>query len=75
MALEKQVIADKIEVVTLNNEDGTTAQAVQVRTTTNIIENGQIISSSYHRHTIGAEDDYSQELPNVQVICNAVFGA
>ena len=69
MALEKQVVADKIEVV----ETGEST-VVQVRTATRIVEDGEVISSSYHRHVISAGDDYSQEPANVQAICNAVFG-
>jgi len=70
MALEKQTIADKIEVV--NTGEST---VVQVRTATRIVEDGEVISSSYHRHVISAGDDYSSEPANVQAICNAVFGA
>jgi hypothetical protein len=70
MALEKQVVADKIEVV----ETGEST-VVQVRTATRIVEDGEVISSSYHRHVISAGDDYSSEPANVQAICNAVFGA
>ena len=70
MALEKQVVADKIEVV----ETGEST-VVQVRTATRVVEDGEVISSSYHRHVISAGDDYSQEPANVQAICNAVFGA
>lgn len=70
MALEKQVIADKIEVVETEN-----GSVVQVRTATRIVEDGEVISSSYHRHVISAGDDYSSEPANVQAICNAVFGA
>ena len=70
MALEKQVVADKIEVV----ETGEST-VVQVRTATRVVEDGEVISSSYHRHVISADDDYSQEPANVQAICNAVFGA
>ena len=70
MALEKQVVADKIEVV-----EGAEGAVVQVRTATRIVEDGEVISSSYHRHVISAGDDYSSEPANVQAICNAVFGA
>ena len=70
MALEKQTIADKIEVV----ETGE-ATVVQVRTATRIVEDGEVISSSYHRKVISAGDDYSSEPDNVKAICNAVFGA
>ena len=70
MSLTKEVTADKIEVVA--TEDGS---VVQVRTATRIVEDGEVISSSYHRHVINSGDDWSSEPSNVQAICNAVFGA
>jgi hypothetical protein len=70
MSLTKEVTADKIEVVA--TEDG---QVVQVRTATRIVEDGAVISQSYHRHVIQSGDDWSSEPSNVQAICNAVFGA
>jgi len=75
MALTKEVIADKVEVISTKDEDGNDKSVVQVRTATRIVEDGEVISSSYHRHVISAGDDYSQEPANVQAICNAVFGA
>lgn len=68
MALEKEVSADKIEVVTTT--EGT---VVQVRTATKVLEDGEVISSSYHRHVINSGDDYSAEPANVQAVCSAVF--
>lgn len=62
--LEKVEIVDRIEVV----ENG----CVQVRTKTAIMENGQQISSSYHRHVVAPGDDYTKEDPRVQGICAAV---
>lgn len=70
MSLTKEVTADKIEVVTSEN-----GSVVQVRTATKIVEDGEVISSSYHRHVINSGDDWSSEPSNVQAICNAVFGA
>ena len=70
MSLTKEVIADKIEVVA--TEDGS---VVQVRTATRIVEDGAVISQSYHRHVINSGDDWSSEPSNVQAICSAVFGA
>ena len=70
MSLTKEVTADKIEVVA--TEDGS---VVQVRTATNVLEDGAVISQSYHRHVINSGDDWSSEPSNVQAICNAVFGA
>jgi hypothetical protein len=63
MALEKQVVVDKIEVVEVG--------VVQVRTATRIVENGNVISTSYHRHTIAPGQDYSNEDDRVKAICAA----
>ena len=68
MSLTKEVVADKIEVVA--TEDG---QVVQVRTATRVLEDGAVISQSYHRHVIQSGYDWSSEPQNVQDICNAVF--
>jgi hypothetical protein len=73
MALTKEVTADKIEVVTGQDEDGNATQVVQVRTATKVLEDGAVISQSYHRHVIQSGDDWSSEPSNVQAICNAVF--
>lgn len=73
MSLTKTVTADKIEVVTGEDENGTSVTSVQVRTTTKIIENSEVISESYHRHVIQSGDDWTSEPQNVQDICNAVF--
>lgn len=64
MALEKQILVDTIEIVESN--------VVQVRTATRIVEDGQIISQSFHRHTVAPGQDYSQEDARVQAICAAV---
>ena len=74
MALTKSVTADKVEVVTGQDEDGNDVTSVQVRTATKVLEDGDVISQSYHRHVIQSGDDWSSEPANVQAICNAVFG-
>ena len=74
MALTKSVTADKIEVVTGQDEDGNATTSVQVRTATRVLEDGAVISQSYHRHVIQSGDDYSSEPANVQAICVATFG-
>lgn len=63
MALEKQTIVDLIEVT----ENG----SVQVRTKTAIVEDGQQISGSFHRHVIAPGDDYANEDARVKAICKA----
>lgn len=63
MALEKKVTVDLIETL----ENG----CVQVRTKTAIVEDGQQISGSFHRHVIAPGDDYSKEDDRVKAICKA----
>jgi len=48
---------------------------VQVRTATRIVEDGNVISQSYHRHVVAPGQDYSNEDPKVQGICSAVHTA
>ena len=73
MSLTKEVLADKIEIVTGQDDEGNTITSVQVRTATRILEDGEVISNSYHRHVIQSGDDYSSEPANVQAVCSAVF--
>jgi hypothetical protein len=67
MALEKVQIVDRIEVL----EDG----SVQVRTKTAIMEDGQQISGTFHRHVVVPGADYSGEDARVQAICAATHTA
>ena len=64
MALEKQSIVDKIEVI----ENG----SVQVRTSVRVVDAGVLISSSLHRHVVAPGDDYSNEDARVKAICSAI---
>ena len=66
MSLTKEVTADKVEVVTTQDEDGNDVTSVQVRTATKVLEDGAVISQSYHRHVIQSGDDWSSEPSNVQ---------
>ena len=61
MALDKQTLIDKIEIV----ENGT----VQVRQATIITEDGNQISRTYHRWCIAPSQDYSDQEQQVQDIC------
>ena len=67
MALKKVISVDLIEVV----ENG----AIQVRTKTAIKEDGNEISSKFHRHVVVPGADYSAEDAKVQAICAAVHTA
>ena len=65
MALEKQITIDKIEVV----ENGT----LQVRECTNIVEDGNVISSNYYRWTLSPGADLTGQDSKVIAIANAVW--
>jgi len=67
MALSKEVITDKVEVV----ENG----SVQVRTATRVLENGVVLSSSFHRHVLAPGDDLTNEDPRVTAIAKATWTA
>ena len=62
MALEKVISEDKIEIIG-------PYKAVQIRTCTQVLEDGVELSSGYHRHVVSAGDDYSNESAEVQAIC------
>jgi len=63
--LSKVSVVNKIEIL----ESG----VVQVRTANRIMEDGTVLSQSYHRHCIRPTDDYSEEDARVQAICAATF--
>ncbi len=65
MALTKQTVTDKIEVL----ENGT----IQVRCATRIDEDGTTLSSSFHRHTLSPGQDLTDQDPKVVVIANATW--
>jgi hypothetical protein len=67
MALEKVQIVDRIEVA----ENG----VVQVRTKTAIMEDGNQISATFHRHAIAPGADCSAEDARVKAICAATHTA
>ena len=67
MSIEKQIAVDLIEVL----ESG----IVQVRTKTAILEDGEQISGTFHRHVVAPGDDYSAEDARVQAICAATHTA
>ena len=65
MALSKESVVDKVEVLENGN--------IQVRTVTRIIEDGEVISSTYHRHVLEQGADLTNEDPKVVAIANAVW--
>jgi hypothetical protein len=68
MALSKVISEDKIEIVGVH-------KAVQIRTCTQVLEDGVELSSGYHRHVVTAGQDYSNESAEVQAICAVVHTA
>ena len=65
MSLSKEVVIDKIEVV----ENG----IIQVRQVTRIMEDGQQLSSSYHRWSLTPGQDVTDQAANVQAIAAAAW--
>ena len=75
MAITKEIVVDKIEVLEIGS--------VQVRTATKIVEDGNELNRSFHRHVVNpsskdtegnwGDTDISGEDSRVQAICNAVW--
>ena len=74
MALSKETVVDKIEVMEMGQ--------VQVRTATRVKEDGAVLSSSFHRHVVDpstkasgswADTDISGEDARVQAIATATW--
>jgi len=64
MSLEKLEVIDKIEVL----EDG----QIQVRESIRIMEDGVMLSQSYHRHVIEPDADSSKEDKKVKDVAGVV---
>ena len=62
MTIEKTKTIDKIEVVG-------DYKHIQVRERTDIVEDGKVLSSTYHRWVIAPNQDHSQESADVQAMC------
>ena len=62
MAIEKTKTIDNISAVG-------DYKHIQVRERTDIVENGNVLSSTYHRWVIAPGQDYSNEHADVQAMC------
>jgi hypothetical protein len=65
MALIKEVVIDKIEVL----ESG----SIQIRQATRVLEDEVVLSTSYHRHVLQPGDDLTNEDPKVVAIATAAW--
>ena len=74
MAITKEIVVDKIEVLEMGQ--------VQVRSATKIMEDGNELNRSFHRHVLEPsikngdtweDTDISTEDAKVQAICNATW--
>jgi len=65
MTLTKEIVVDKIEVL----ENGT----LQVRSATRVLEDGEVLSSAFHRHVLHPGADTSNEDAKVVAIANATW--
>lgn len=66
MALTKQTITDKIEVVGQFN-------ALQIRQAKQILEDGVVISQSYHRYVLQPDADLTGQDDKIVAVANAVW--
>ena len=66
MALTKQTVIDKIEIVGQFN-------ALQIRQAKQILEDGVVISQSYHRYVLQPDADVSGEDAKIQAVASAVW--
>lgn len=57
MALSKRTITDKIETVAINNG---THYVLQVREARQVLEDDNLLSQSFHRHTLTPDADVSK---------------
>ena len=55
MALSKQTVTDKIEIVKIQNH-----YSLQVREAVQIIESGNVISQNFHRYVLQPDADVSK---------------
>lgn len=69
MALTKETVEDKIEVLSLPAG----YPVVQIRAATIISEDGQEISRTFHRRVVVPDADLGLESPSVAAIASAVF--
>jgi len=65
MALTKETIVDRIEVLEMGQ--------VQVRTATRVLEDGTQLSQSYHRHVLAPGADLSGQDAKVAAIATATW--
>ena len=65
MALTKETVVDKIEILEMGQ--------VQVRTATRVLEDGVALSSSFHRHVLVPGDDLSEQDAKVSAIATATW--
>ncbi len=65
MALTKETVVDKIEVLEMGQ--------VQVRTATRVLEDGAVLSSSFHRHVLAPGDDLTEQDAKVSAIATATW--
>ena len=47
--------------------------SIQVRQATRILEDGEVLSTSYHRHVLSPGDDLTNEDPKVAAVATAAW--
>jgi hypothetical protein len=65
MALVKEIVIDKIEVLG--------SGSIQVRQATRVLEDDVVLSTSYHRHVLEKDADLTNEDPRVAAVATAAW--
>jgi hypothetical protein len=68
MALEKSTAEDKIEIIDFGD-----FKCLQIRTATIIKDDGVEASRTFHRHTVGPNDDISEQTDEVKALAAIYF--
>lgn len=66
MALEKRTVTDKVEIVGPYN-------SLQIRQANQIMEDGVVISQSYHRYVLQPDADLTGQDDKIVAVANAVW--
>ena len=67
MALTKETVVDKIEVLESNT--------IQVRSAVRVLEDDVVLSAAYQRHVLQPGDDLSNEDPKVAALATVLWKA
>ena len=66
MALTKEIVIDKMEIVGDYN-------IIQIRESTEVYVNSELLTKTYHRHCVTPINDISNESAEIKAICAELY--